>query len=89
MDEKVELIKSRNRLAPHWADLPVILPAATLQACTLGLVAGIASGGFVGWLLFDRFWIGTLSVAAPLSVIFLLLLLRTALVDQDEPPTEP
>ncbi|MDB5969539.1 MAG: hypothetical protein JWQ90_1989 [Hydrocarboniphaga sp.] len=89
MNDKLELVKPRNRLAPHWADLPAILPAAALQAGALGLVAGMASGGLVGWLLFDRFWIGTLAVAIPLSLIFLLLFLRTGLIDNDQGPDEP
>jgi hypothetical protein len=81
MNEQAGRSKPRKRLAAHWADLPAILPAALLQACSIGLVIGVASGGLIGWLMFDAFWVGTLAVATPLSLIFLVLLLRTGLVD--------
>ena len=85
MNEQAARARPRKRLATHWADLPAILPAALLQACSMGLFAGLASGGLAGWLLFDAFWIGSLAVATPLSLLFLALLLRTALVDADAP----
>jgi hypothetical protein len=90
MNEKAELTKPKHRLAPHWTDLPALLPATALQAGALGLVIGAASGGLVGWLLFDQFWIGTLLVGVPVMLISLTLFLRTGLIDEeDEAPDEP
>lgn len=88
MNQQAARARPRKRRAAHWADLPAILPAALLQACTMGLIAGVVSGGPIGWLMFDAFWVGTLVVATPLSLVFFTLLLRTGLIDADAPPAD-
>jgi hypothetical protein len=73
----------------NWRQLRPVLPVALVQSAALGFVAGMTTGGLVGWLLWDSFWWGSSFVAIPIALFVLAVLLRLTMSNRPKERNRP